>query len=109
MAKFFGKIGFNETSEVQPGRWVPQITEKDYYGDVLNVSKKYQTDDSINPNINIYNKISIVCDLYAAANLGNIIYVEWQGTKWSVKSIEFKRPRLIISLGGVYKRGDGNG
>jgi len=109
MAKYFGTLGFSETVETKPGYWVPQITEKDYYGDILNVSKKYQSNDRITNDIDIYNKISIVCDLYAASNMHNIIFAEWQGAKWKIKSIELKMPRLILTLGGVYKEGESDG
>lgn len=102
MGKFYGKIGFGDTVKTEPGVWENEIQEKDYFGDVLNVSKKWQNDDDINGDLRVYQRISIICDLYAASNLSNIKYAVWQGTKWSVKSVEFKPPRLILTLGGVY-------
>lgn len=102
MSKFYGKIGFGATKQSEQGVWSNDIVEKSYTGDVLNVSKKWRNDNEVNDELRVYQRISIICDLYAASNLGNIKYVTWQGTKWKAKSVEIKSPRLIITLGGVY-------
>ena len=36
MAKFYGVIGYAETLETSPGVWTEQITERNYYGDLIN-------------------------------------------------------------------------
>ena len=40
MAKFFGKIGFAETLEAAPGVWRPNITEREYFGDLIRRSEE---------------------------------------------------------------------
>lgn len=102
MSKFYGKIGFGATVEVEPGRWDDDVVEKDYVGDILNISKKWREREEVNDNLEISQRVSIICDLYASSNLKNIKYVEWKNTKWKVVSVEFKSPRLILTLGGVY-------
>ncbi len=103
MAKFFGKIGFNEeTVETSPGVWEQQIIERQYYGDLLRNSRRLQPTDQLNDNINVSNEISIVSDPYANANFHSMRYVEFMGAKWKISNIEVQFPRLILTLGGVW-------
>lgn len=102
MAKWYGVIGYNETLETRPGVWENQITERNYYGDVIRNSRRLQTTNQLNDNINISNEISIVADPYANQNFHAMRYVEFMGTKWKIENITVQYPRLILSLGGVY-------
>ena len=103
MAKFFGVIGFNEgTVENSPGVWEQQVVERKYYGDLIRNSRRLQTTDQLNDDINISNEISIVADPYANANFHSIRYVEFMGAKWKVSNVEVQFPRLILTLGGVW-------
>ena len=102
MAKYFGTIGYALTTETAPGVWEEQIIEKQYYGDVLQYSKRYQTAEQVNDNIDISKRISILADPYALQNFIYIRYVTWMGIKWKVSSIDVEYPRLVLSIGGVY-------
>lgn len=102
MNKFHGKIGFSKTEETSPGVWTPSITEKTYVGDIIKNHHRWQSNENVNDNLVLSNEVSIVADLFANSNTGNIRYVEWQDTKWRVTKVEVKRPRLILTLGGVY-------
>lgn len=102
MAKFYGKIGYAVTTEIEPGVWVEQITERSYYGDVIRNVRKLQSSDQVNDDIKISNEISIVADPFAYQNFHSIRYVEYMGTRWKVHSIEVLYPRLVFSVGGIY-------
>ena len=102
MSKWFGKIGYCETIETSPGVWTEQITEREYYGDLLKVSKKTQSSENLNDNITISNQISIVADPFANENLRLISYVTFMGTKWKVTSADVQYPRIILTMGGVH-------
>ena len=104
MAKFYGQIGFVQTVEypADSGIWIDQATERTYYGDVNRAVRKWETAQKINDNINISNEISILSDPYVTQNIAWIRYVNWNGTKWKVSSVEVQYPRLILSIGGVY-------
>lgn len=102
MAKWYGVIGYEETLETRPGVWMNQITERNYYGDVIRNSRRLQTANQLNDNINISNEISIVADPYANQNFHAMRYVEFMGAKWKIENITVQYPRLILSLGGVY-------
>lgn len=102
MAKWYGKIGFVETLETDPGYWEEKITDHYYYGDVLRNSRRIQTSDGSNDNVNISNQFSIISDPYANENFHAIRYIEFMGTRWKVTDIEVQYPRLILTAGGVY-------
>lgn len=102
MAKWFGKIGYAETVETVPGVWKEQITEREYYGDLIRNNRRLQSASQVNDNIEISNEISIVADPYANENFHSMRYVEFMGTKWKITSVDVQYPRLTLSLGGVY-------
>lgn len=105
MAKFYGKIGFVETVQIDPGVYMEKAIERSYKGNIIRNYRKWEaTADSINSNINLNNSITIVADDFAINHALYIRYVEWMGSYWEVKSIEVDRPRLTLELGGVYER-----
>ena len=102
MAKFCGVVGFAVTAETKPGVWSPVITEREYYGDVLSNVRRLQTIDQLNDDINVSNRISIVADAFANENFHSMRFVEYMGAAWKVSNVEVQRPRLILTLGGIY-------
>lgn len=102
MAKWFGKIGYAETQETNPGVWEEVITEKEYFGDLLSISRRFETSQELNDDLNISDKISIIADPYAYNHFHTMRYAELFGVKWKIKSVDVQYPRLELSLGGVY-------
>lgn len=102
MAKFYGKIGYANTVETKPGVYEEQIVERSYYGDLIRNTRRLQSADQINDDINISNEISIVADPYATNNFHTMRYAVFMGTKWKISNVEVSYPRLILTLGGVY-------
>lgn len=100
--RFYGVVGYVETVETSPGVWTESSTERSYSGDVLRNTRRWQPGENLNDNISINNLISIVADPFAYQNLGKIKYVEWMGVSWKVINIDIQRPRLILTIGGVY-------
>lgn len=102
MAKFYGKIGYANTVETKPGVYEEQIVERSYYGDLIRNTRRLQSADQVNDDINISNEISIVADPYATNNFHTMRYAVFMGTKWKISNVEVSYPRLILTLGGVY-------
>lgn len=102
MAKFHGKIGYSNQVETTSGVWVDQPTEREYYGDVIRESKQWAGANQVNDNLEVKNRISVVADDFANENFSAMRYVIWSGVYWRISSVETQRPRLILSLGGVY-------
>ena len=103
MAKWFGKVGYSITEETEPGIWEETIVEREYYGDMTSDRRKRQNSGEVNDDINLANVISIVADPFAYQNCSNMAYVEIMGSNWKVSDVEVQRPRLILTVGGVYK------
>lgn len=105
MAKYSGMIGYGNTVEDpnDPGVWKDVITERHYYGDVLRNTRRTEgSENGTNDNINVSNQISIVADAYAREHFFEIRYITWQNSKWKVSNVEVQRPRLVLTIGGLY-------
>lgn len=103
MSKWYGKIGFTYTGEIEPGLWVEnEVIERQYFGDIMSNRWKRQNSGNVNDDINILNQISVLADPYAMNHVSSMTWIEFSNEKWKVTDIEVQYPRLIITLGGVY-------
>lgn len=102
MGKFYGAIGYVKSVETNPGVWTDQVTERKYSGDLNRNTRRLQSADKLNDDINISNEISIIADPYARQNFHWMKYVEFMGAKWKISNIEVQYPRLILTIGGLY-------
>ena len=101
MARFHGKIGYAQTTETAPGVYEEVITEKVYYGDVVQNRRLLREDEQVNPAEIPGVSISVVADAHISAFFA-IRYVEWAGVRWTVQDVEVQTPRLLLRLGEVY-------
>lgn len=102
MAKFYGKIGYTETKEIEPGVWDEVVTERSYFGDLTRNTSRFQPSNGVNDDINISNSISVIADPYANQNFQHMRFVEFMGTKWKITNVDVQYPRIILTVGGVY-------
>lgn len=106
MAKFFGKVGFSVTVELdpinEPGVYGDSNIEREYCGDVLQNRASWEQSTEVNDNFNINVRFSLLLDPFAEQYCQKIKYIEYMGGKWKVKSIEIQYPRIILTVGGVY-------
>lgn len=102
MAKWYGKIGYAETVETEPGLWEEQIVEHPYFGDLNSNRWKRQASGGVNDDINLANEISILADPFAVQNCSKMVYADVMGTKWKISEVEIQYPRLILTVGGVW-------
>lgn len=103
--KFCGVIGYATTREgtgEDIGIDEDVIEERLYYGDVLRNSRRYEKGESVLDELKIDNKISIVADAFAWDHFFKMRYVQWMGCLWNITNVEVERPRLILTIGGVY-------
>lgn len=102
MTRFFGTVGFGHSTEVKMGVWEDVITERNYYGDVVQNSRGLVEGSDLNDDISVGNSISILADPYALEHFFAMRFVEWEGALWIVSNVVAQRPRLTLRLGGVY-------
>ena len=107
MSKYSGVIGFAIPVEVKPGVWDDLIEEKPYKGDILQNARRWQEEirqdkQSINDNLKVDNRMSLIADAYLYSHLPAIKYLTWMGVRWKVSNVEINRPRIILTIGDVY-------
>lgn len=101
--KYYGKVGYVENIETSPGVWTEsKVIERLYTGDIIRNTRRRDSGEHLNDDININNEISIVADSFANQNFHLLRYAEWMGTRWKITNVDVQPPRLILSLGGVY-------
>lgn len=102
MARFHGKIGYGNPAELVNGVWSDSITERPFTGDIPNETRNLIPTNQVNDDIRMSHRISIVADAFALSNYTQIKYAEYGGVYWTVTSVSVERPRLILTLGGVW-------
>lgn len=100
--RFYGEVGYAPTVVDDYGVATADIIKRNYFGDVVSLTSRWQQTENLNDDIRVSHQISIVADPYAIENFPYIKYVEWLGTKWEVLTARPEFPRIILSLGGVY-------
>lgn len=105
MAKYYGKVGFIKTEETAPGVYSEKSIERPYKGDIQrNYRRWVASSENINSNLTLDNIISIIADDFAYENTYAMRYVEFSGSFWEITNIELQRPRINLTIGGVYNR-----
>lgn len=102
MSKWYGMIGYGVTSETVPGVWKLSVVERPYYGETTRNASSSQEGEGLNDNVELKNDLSVIADGYAYQNFASIRYATIMGVRWKIKSVEVQRPRLNLSIGGVY-------
>ena len=103
--KFSGLVGYCYSAEGtgdREGIWDDVIRERQYFGDVLQFNPRWDAGKDVLDDQRLVNKISIMADAFAWLHVSGLKYVVWQGTRWKVTAVEVMRPRLMLTLGGVY-------
>lgn len=100
--KYCGRVGYSESVKIDPGVYQNVTTERTYRGDVFKNTRRMEAGESVNDNISVNNQISIIADAYAYDHFFAICYIEWMGHRWKVTNVDVQRPRLILTIGGLY-------
>src|SRR6185437_16034519 len=102
MARFSGLVGYVTQEEKRPGVWSPVEIPKMMKGDIIIQSSSSQNGNKVNSDITLSHRVSLMGDAYAFGNYYNIKWVMIDGRKWQVSSVEVQRPRIIVSVGGLW-------
>lgn len=105
MARFYGKVYYETLSETAAGVQTPNLTGRYYYGDIVRAARRYEAGDVVNQNLTLSHEVSILADAYAFDNYAMIKCVEIDGHLWSANYVEINRPRIKITIGGLYHAG----
>lgn len=100
--KWYGEIGFDVPIIKAKGVYDHEFIPKQYYGDVINLSSRWQQTEHVNDDLKINVKISVMGDPFIEEKFPYIKYVKYMGHKWSVTEVTPNRPRMELTLGGLY-------
>lgn len=100
--RWFGNVGYAIAKEIVPGVYKPQVVSRQYSGDAIELSSRWQNSQNQNDNLTLDVKISIIADPFAYENFAHIVYVEYMNSKWKVTSAKPNYPRIELTVGGVY-------
>ena len=103
MGKFAGSVGYVIETETNPGVWSATDNVRHMQGDVLRVASTFQGNEKVNKDVTLQHRISLVGDSFAYEHFFEIRWIEYLGTKWEVTLLEVQKPRIIATLGGVYR------
>ena len=102
MTKFRGSIGINRGSnETDPGIFVPEIEELEVTGEIR-LSGPRWPHAGMREGLKARHVLSIVTPEDSIIDFTEVVYIWWQGRKWSVVTIEYKRPRIELTFGELY-------
>lgn len=100
--RFYGKVGYVKHVETAPGVYEEATIERNYYGDLTRNASKWENSSGVNDNIIVTNVVSLIADPYAYENFAYMRYIEFMGALWEINTIEVERPRIKLTLGGLY-------
>lgn len=108
MTKFTGLVGYVTQEETAPGVWSPVESPKMMRGDIIRQSstngngERVRDTGKVNDDISLNHRVSLLGDAYAFDKYYNIKWIMIDNLKWEVSSVEIQRPRIIVSLGGLW-------
>jgi hypothetical protein len=102
MTKFWGTIGINHGAvEGDPGIFTPTIEEVEVAGNMRLESARWQNHE-LGDSVTAKHVLSIVTPEDSKIDFAEAVYIHWQNQKWSVVAIKYMRPRVELTLGGLY-------
>lgn len=103
MARYYGKIGYAIQEEVRPSVWQDHIVEQEYFGESNNLGwRNNNVTDQVNDNLVLNTDFDIVADAFMLEHFSQIRYICYRGARWTVRSIDYDKPRVHMQIGGVY-------
>lgn len=105
--RYHGKVGYVWTEEkivdgIETGIYEQHHEEHIYIGETISLKSSWRSSENLNDNIQLNNSFSIVADPFAFKHFQHMKYIEFMGVKWSIVTVDVKRPRILLTIGGEY-------
>lgn len=102
MTQFRGKVGINRGyEETKPGVYTPVVVEIDVIGELRSLKVGWQAQAQAD-SVSLRHVLSMIVPEDSDIGIEEAVYVVWRAVKWAVTAIEYKSPRIELSLGGRY-------
>ena len=102
MTVFRGNVGIKRgETETRPGVFTPEIDEIDVIGE-LRSARVGWAEQKQGDRVSLRHTLSMITPEGSDIDINEVVYVIWRGRKHAVTAIEYKHPRIELSLGGLY-------
>lgn len=102
MARYAGLVGYVTQVETYPGVWSSIEESILMKGNILRQNSHNREREKVNDDVTLSHRVSLIGDAYSLRNYYNIKWIEIDGAKWKVQSVEYIRPRITVGLGGLW-------
>lgn len=103
MSRFKGVVGLRgDPVETKPGIFVESISERVFRGELRNNNVRWRSGELAQDSVSANHVVSIIGPESLLSDFSGAVYVVWQSRKWTVKSMQYIRPRLNLTLGDLY-------
>ena len=102
MSRFWGIIGLNRGFvETAPGVHTSNVEELEVSGEMRNLGAR-TPNANLREGVAARHVLSVITPDDGEIDFTEAVYIIWQGRKWATTAIEYKRPRVELTLGGLY-------
>lgn len=102
MARYAGLVSYVTQTETRPGVWTDTVEKHFMKGDMLRKASSHQNGDKVNSDVTLNHRVSLIADDYALGKYFDMKRIELDGREWNITEIEVQRPRIIVTIGGLY-------
>lgn len=102
MARYAGLVCYAEQVETSPGIWKNKELTRMMKGDLIRQNANINSDGKVNSDVTLNHRVSLIGDAYAFGNYFNMKWIFIDGRKVKINSVEVSRPRIILTLGGLW-------
>jgi len=101
--RYAGLIGVKlPPEEVSPGVWHPRVKTIKVRGKIYALKVSWSSGTLQQETPRATHKLTFIGTAELLSDSLLPLWVEWQGTKWEVISVDYQRPRIELRIGGVY-------
>lgn len=103
MSRFWGYIGINKgiVESGTPGVVEYEIERVRVSGEIRNARLSWPNANA-RERLSAQHVLSLITPEDSDIDYNGVVYVEWHNTQWAVTAIQYNRPRLELTMGGLY-------
>lgn len=102
MSRYSGAIGIKNQSVETDGIVDTTIEEIPVTGTIYKKAMSWSVGEASQNKLQSNQTISVIAPESVQNRLDGIVYATYLDIKWSIKSMEYIRPRLRLTIGGTY-------
>ena len=102
MTRFWGNVGIRRGAVRRASGIIEEVIDEVPVTGEMRNSKNSWSQQTMNDSLRAQHILSIIAPEDSEIDFNAVVYVVWHKRKWAVTSIQYLRPRVELSLGGLY-------